>query len=254
MLSKGIDVSTFFNTAVLQITTQNVTLKKLLYLYLSHYADHNATTRELTLLSINTFQKDLSSPIVAVRGLSLRALTDLTLPSILQIQLLSIQKASRDTEPYVRKCAVSAALKVSNRSGKVARTQVTEVVLRLLDDPSTAVMGPAASAFAALGMEPEELHGRYRRLCGLLCDFDEWSQCAVLGLLCSYARMSFRRPPDGRARAIDEEKRRRVAEVAVGGGAGREDNHELQEGGGRQESRNQHSGCGMYGARQALAG
>lgn len=122
---------------MLQITTTSITLKKLLYLYLSHYADFNSTTRELTLLSINTFQKDLSSPSVAVRGLSLRALTDLTLPSIIQIQvsvcykaralhhthlltpppqLLSVKKASRDSEAYVRKCAVSAALKVAGRA------------------------------------------------------------------------------------------------------------------------------------------
>jgi AP-3 complex subunit beta len=41
---------------------KNVELKKLVYMYLVHNADANSTCRELALLAINSFQRDLSGP------------------------------------------------------------------------------------------------------------------------------------------------------------------------------------------------
>ena len=46
--------------SVMQV--KNIELKKLVYMYLVHNADANATCRELALLAINSFQRDLNGP------------------------------------------------------------------------------------------------------------------------------------------------------------------------------------------------
>lgn len=59
MVSKGRDVSEFFSDVVKNMAVRSVEVKKMVYVYLVHYADHDAQCRELALLSINSFQNDL---------------------------------------------------------------------------------------------------------------------------------------------------------------------------------------------------
>ena len=57
MLSKGKEVSEFFPDVVKNVVVKSIEVKKMVYLYLVHYADYNAACREISLLSINSFQK-----------------------------------------------------------------------------------------------------------------------------------------------------------------------------------------------------
>lgn len=59
MVSKGRDVSSFFSDVVKNMAVRSVEVKKMVYIYLVHYADHDPQCRELALLSINSFQNDL---------------------------------------------------------------------------------------------------------------------------------------------------------------------------------------------------
>lgn len=74
MVSKGRDVSEFFSDVVKNMAVRSVEVKKMVYVYLVHYADHNAQCRELALLSINSFQNDLRGsnqvqvPVCSVEG------------------------------------------------------------------------------------------------------------------------------------------------------------------------------------------
>jgi len=103
MMSKGRDVASFFAQVVKNVSTNNLENKKLVYMYLVHYADWNADCRELALLSINSFQKDLSTGNQLIRALALRVLSSIRVKDIAQIQLLAVKKASQDSSPYVRK-------------------------------------------------------------------------------------------------------------------------------------------------------
>ena len=46
-------------------------------MYLVHYADATVTCRELALLSINSFQKDLAATNQLIRALALRVMTSI---------------------------------------------------------------------------------------------------------------------------------------------------------------------------------
>eukprot|EP00606_Chrysophyceae_sp_TOSAG23-5_P000244 GSChrysophyteH2.ASY1.ANO1.553.1 assembled CDS len=77
MVSKGRDVSEFFPAVVKNIVAASVEVKKMVYIYLVHFADWNAACRELALLSINSFQIDLSGRNQLIRGLALRVMTSI---------------------------------------------------------------------------------------------------------------------------------------------------------------------------------
>ena len=91
-ISKGRDVSDFYVEVVKLVGTPNFEVRKIVYTYLVQYANHNAETRELSLLSINSFQRGLNDSEPLIRALALRVLTSVQQPDIIQIQILAVTK------------------------------------------------------------------------------------------------------------------------------------------------------------------
>lgn len=58
--------------------------------------DANATCRELALLSIASFQKDMDDSNQLIRAMALRVMTSIRVRDISQLQLIAIQKCCRD--------------------------------------------------------------------------------------------------------------------------------------------------------------
>ena len=69
MISKGRNVSEYFAQVVKNVASQNLEVRKLVYIYLLRYAEHEP---DLALLSINTFQKDLTDSNPLIRAMALR--------------------------------------------------------------------------------------------------------------------------------------------------------------------------------------
>lgn len=61
LLSQGVDISEYFPDVVKNVSAASMEVKKLVYIYLGHYADFNASCREIVLLSFSSFQKGKSS-------------------------------------------------------------------------------------------------------------------------------------------------------------------------------------------------
>jgi AP-3 complex subunit beta len=85
MLSKGNAVAEFFPDVVKNVGAKSIEVKKTVYIYLVHYADFNDSCREIALLSINSFQKDLAGSNQLIRGLALRVMTSIRVPDIIQV-------------------------------------------------------------------------------------------------------------------------------------------------------------------------
>ena len=90
MLSKGNAVAEFFPDVVKNVGAKSIEVKKMVYIYLVHYADFNDSCREIALLSINSFQKDLAGSNQLIRGLALRVMTSIRVPDIIQVVCLLI--------------------------------------------------------------------------------------------------------------------------------------------------------------------
>ena len=212
-ISKGRDVSDFYPHVVKLVGATSLEVRKMVYMYLVQYADHDATTRELSLLSINSFQRGLADSEQLIRALALRVLSSIRIADILQIQILAVQKCARDRSPYVRKCAANALSKLAPRADdSTQREMLLDIMVDLLNtDTSTMVLSSAFLAFCELcPTKLELLHGSYRKICHLLTDMDEWGQVVILDVLSRYCRKFFKEPrgwKNGTAEKIDRERR-----------------------------------------------
>jgi AP-3 complex subunit beta len=221
-ISKGRDVSDFYPHVVKVVGATSLEVRKMVYMYLVQYADHDATTRELSLLSINSFQRGLADHEQLIRGLALRVLSSIRIQDILQIQILGVQKSARDVSPYVRKCAANALAKLSPRCDEMQREMLLDIMKNLLNTEScTMVLTSAIIAFIELCPERLDLiHASFRKICHLLTDMDEWGQVVVIDMLARYCRTFFKEPrawKGGTAEKIDKERRviRRTTGIAT---------------------------------------
>ncbi|KAL6307582.1 adaptin N terminal region-domain-containing protein [Sparassis latifolia] len=191
LISKGRNVSEFFAQVVKNVASQNLEIRKLVYIYLLRYAEQEP---DLALLSINTFQKDLSDPSPLIRAMALRVLSGIQVPMIGSIVILAIKKCAADISPYVRKAAALAIPKCfsldSNR-----QPELISIIATLWRDHSPLSLGGVAVAFGAVcPTRLDLLHQHYRRLCRTLVDVDEWGQVDLLNILVRYARTMLPRP------------------------------------------------------------
>jgi AP-3 complex subunit beta len=201
-------VSEYFAQVVKNVASQNLEIRKLVYIYLLRYAEQEP---DLALLSINTFQKDLTDSNPLIRAMALRVLGGIKVPMIGNIIVLAIKKSSTDISPYVRKVAALAIPKcyecvpqlpfhflrliILNRLDESHLPSLIEVLSGLLRDRSPLCLGSVAIAFEAVcPTRLDLLHPHYRRLCKMLVEADEWGQVALLNLLLRYIRTMLPRP------------------------------------------------------------
>ncbi|SAM82659.1 related to Beta3 protein (Ruby) [Ustilago bromivora] len=191
MISKGRDASSFL-PAVLKLTSaSNLDVRKLVYIVLLRYANNNP---DLTLLSINSFQRDLSDPSPLIRAMALRVLSSIKVSMVAPIVTMAVTKASRDPNLYVRKIAALAI----PRCHQIDRSQLDslqDVLRTLLSDRSPLVLGAALSAFQRMCPANWDLiHQNYRKICHALADMDEWGQIVALQVLSRYSRANLSQP------------------------------------------------------------
>ncbi|KAL2541700.1 AP3-complex subunit beta-A [Abeliophyllum distichum] len=185
LIAQGFDVSSYFPQVVKNVASQSLEVKKLVYLYLLHYAEKRPNE---ALLSINYFQKDLGDLNPLVRAWALRTMAGIRLHVIAPIILVAVGKCARDPSVYVRKCAANALPKLHDLRLEEHSASIEEIVGILLNDNSPGVVGAAAAAFASICPNNLSLIGRhYKRLCETLPDVEEWGQIVLVGILLRYA-------------------------------------------------------------------
>lgn len=180
----------FFSSIVKNVASPNIEIKKLVYIYLLHYAESEP---DLALLSINTIQKSLTDQNSQVRAMALRVMSGIRVPVISQIVSLAIKRGCADMSPYVRKAAALAIPKCY-RLDPNTLPQLLEYLSILLGDKQYYVVGSAVTAFLEVCPDQIDLiHKHYRALTRKLIDMDEWGQLATLRLMTVYARKCFPR-------------------------------------------------------------
>lgn len=181
LIAQGSDVSNFFPQVVKNVASQSLEVKKLVYLYVLHYAEKRP---DEALLSINCFQKDLSDPNPLVRAWALRTMAGIRLHAIAPIVLAAVSKCARDPSAYVRKCAANALPKLSDLRQEENMSTLEQLVGLLLCDPSPGVVGAAAASFSSVCPHNLLLIERnFRRLCETLPDVEEWGQIILIEIL-----------------------------------------------------------------------
>lgn len=111
MIARGRDASDLFPAVVKNVVSKNIEIKKLVYVYLTRYAEEQ---QDLALLSISTFQRALKDPNQLIRASALRVLSSIRVPVIVPIVMLAIRDSAVDMSPFVRKTAAHAIPKLYN--------------------------------------------------------------------------------------------------------------------------------------------
>jgi len=200
MLAKGRDVSDLFPAVVKNVASKNIEVKKLVYVYLTRYAEEQ---QDLALLSISTFQRALKDPNQLIRASALRVLSSIRVPVIVPIMLLAIKESAVDMSPFVRKTAAHAIPKLYSLEPEM-KEELIAVLEKLLADRTTLVIGSAVMAYEDVCPDRIELiHKNYRKLVSLLVDVEEWGQIVIVNMLTRYARTQFTDPNLGHTETPD---------------------------------------------------
>ena len=186
-MTLGIDVSKLFSEMIMASASKDHVVKKMVYLYITTYA---ASNPELSLLAINTLQKDCKDEDPMTRGLALRAFTSLRLDNVTEYLPPVIQAGLKDMSAYVRKTAVMACIKLHRLDADaVVQLDVVNTLYNMLRDRDAQVV---ANCICALN-EILQLEGGMainkpimHHLLNRMRDFNEWSQCIVLDMVARY--------------------------------------------------------------------
>ncbi|TIA94266.1 hypothetical protein E3P81_00173 [Wallemia ichthyophaga] len=197
LLSHNRDLSSLFPSIVKLVSSRDLHIKILAYVYLTRYA---RLCPDLAMLSVNSFQKDSSHQSPLVRAQSIRVLSSISSEEVAPICMLCVKRAATDSNPYVRKAAALAIAKCYELDDSSYDEQ-KELSLKLMRCASSIPIGAAAYAFIKIHPDIDDLnenlsalHSLFRHLVRQLVDCEEWSQLIVLDLLARYSRVFLPRP------------------------------------------------------------
>ncbi|KAH3756931.1 AP-4 complex subunit beta-1 [Pelomyxa schiedti] len=186
-MTLGIDTSSLFPEMAMASNTRNLAQKKLVYLYLCHNAE---TQPDVSLLCVNTLQRDATDSNPIVRGLALRSIASLRVPNIVEYVFPLIAAGLGDTNAYVRKTAAIAAVKFYKTAPDIfIGSDMTDKLYQLLRDSDPVVVVNAINALNEVLRDsggPQIPNELMISLLQRLREFNEWGQCVILNLTESF--------------------------------------------------------------------
>jgi len=192
-MTVGKDVSMLFPDVVNCMQTDDLELKKLVYLYLINYAK---TQPDLAIMGVNTFVKDTQDPNPLIRSLAVRTMGCIRVDKITEYLCDPLQRCLKDEDPYVRKTAAVCVAKLYDINAElVVDRGFLDTLLELLGDSNPMVV---ANALAALQEIKEQgvpnvmvlSPALLLKLLRALNECTEWGQVFILDALSSYVAES----------------------------------------------------------------
>ncbi|RKP33923.1 adaptin N terminal region-domain-containing protein [Dimargaris cristalligena] len=189
-MTVGKDVSGLFTDVLKNMHTDDLEIKKLIYLYLINYAK---TKPELVILAINTFVKDTDDNNPLIRALAIRTMGCLRVSEIIDYLCDPLRKCLKDESPYVRKTAAICVAKLYDVAPAVTiENGFVEAVQDLLSDANPMVISNAVTALVEINdnspnqdvftMTPPLVN----KLLAALNECTEWGQITILETVANY--------------------------------------------------------------------
>ncbi|PXF41108.1 AP-2 complex subunit beta [Gracilariopsis chorda] len=188
-MTLGRDVSSLF-TDVVKNTAGDISMKKLVYLYIINYAQSKP---DLSILIVNTFIKDAKDHNPLIRALAIRTMALIPLEKITEYLCDPLHAALHDADPYVRKTAAVCVAKLYDTNPTLAVSEgfIDELRQLLADgNPMTVSNAVAAlSEIAEASNNPNLLPLSAQtipRFLSALSECTEWGQICILDAIGSY--------------------------------------------------------------------
>ncbi|KAJ8312347.1 hypothetical protein KUTeg_009720 [Tegillarca granosa] len=128
-MTVGKDVSALFPDVVNCIQTDNLELKKLVYLYLMNYAKSQP---DMAIMAVNTFVKDCDDSNPLIRALAVRTMGCIRVDKIIDYLCDPLRKCLKDEDPYVRKTAARVTPRLAHANAAVVLSAI-KVIMKFLE-------------------------------------------------------------------------------------------------------------------------
>lgn len=188
-MSLGRDMSSLFPDVV-KNTTGDLSMKKLVYLYIINYAHANA---DLSLLIINTFLKDAADHNPLIRALAIRTMALIPLEKITECLCEPLHAALQDRDPYVRKTAAVCIAKLYDTNPTLTVEEgFLKKLQNLLSDANPMTVANAVAALSEIAQSSDNpslilLNSEtVPRLLSALSECTEWGQVFILDAISNY--------------------------------------------------------------------
>ncbi|ODV93300.1 hypothetical protein PACTADRAFT_51909 [Pachysolen tannophilus NRRL Y-2460] len=188
----------FFPDVIKNVSSTNLNIKKLVYIYLSRF---NYLSPDTALLSINAIQKSILDQDPVIRSLSIRIISNIKIAAIIPILVLSIKKCLSDLSSLVRSSvciAISKTFELElqfNGPGSATLKQLIDFLKTLLSDNDNKVLNSAIITFhQILSNNLEILHGYFHHFIKKLPELENWSQVLLIDLLTNYCKKFISKP------------------------------------------------------------
>lgn len=187
-MTVGKDVSALFPDVVNCMQTDNLELKKLVYLYLMNYAKSQP---DMAIMAVNTFVKDCEDPNPLIRALAVRTMGCIRVDKITEYLCEPLRKCLKDEDPYVRKTAAVSVAKLHDINAQLVEDQGFLDQLRdLLSDSNPMVVANAVAALSEIneasssGQPLIDMNAQtINKLLTALNECTEWGQVFILDSL-----------------------------------------------------------------------
>lgn len=192
-MTMGKDVSMLFADVINCMQTENMELKKLVYLYLTNYA---TVEPDLTILAVNTFVKDTQDNNPFIRALAVRTMGCIRVEKITEYLCDPLQLALQDKDPYVRKTAVICVAKMFALNPQLVQDRgFLEQLTNLLSDDNPIVVANAVAVISEIYDHSSDLKFSLTpeivsKLLQVIKDCTEWGQVFILDSLSEYSSNS----------------------------------------------------------------
>uniref|UniRef100_A0A665VNI2 AP complex subunit beta n=1 Tax=Echeneis naucrates TaxID=173247 RepID=A0A665VNI2_ECHNA len=189
-ISSCASCSALFPDVVNCMQTDNLELKKLVYLYLMNYAKSQP---DMAIMAVNTFVKDCEDPNPLIRALAVRTMGCIRVDKITEYLCEPLRKCLKDEDPYVRKTAAVCVAKLHDINAQLVEDQgFLDTLKDLISDSNPMVVANAVAALSEiaeshpnsnlLDLNPQTIN----KLLTALNECTEWGQIFILDCLANY--------------------------------------------------------------------
>jgi vesicle coat complex subunit len=189
LVRSGEDVGAVFSSMLRCVKTDDLELKRFVYLYLVTYSSQQS---EQSIMAVNTFIQDSQDPNPLVRALAIRTMSRIRIDSVAENLVGPLRQHLSDDSPFVRK---TAAFSISKLYDIIPETMensgLFSGLLRLLDDDNPLVVSNATAAICAINVKRHEPIFEFTPqdiapILNALPNSSEWCQIMLLDALAQY--------------------------------------------------------------------
>lgn len=189
LMRAGENVLHLFSDMLRLVKTNDIELKKYVYLYLVSHANQEP---EQAIMAVSAFDQDSQDSNPLIRGLAVRTMCLIKIESVAEHMILPLKRALKDYDPYVRKSAAFGVSKLfSVIPEAVENSNLFPDLLGLLNDGNPMVVSNTAiSLFEINSVRSvpifELTSNNLGPILAALVSSSEWCQISLLDAISKY--------------------------------------------------------------------